>query len=181
MVMGHIARSWYCGWVPTIGQEITRDTISPSLLKEMRQLEESTTVLSKICSQAMLIANTLNHRGSHLKSASVMGLKDKEEIQDLGQKLLELQALVERLGKTQPPLLAFSHMLMVHMHHLKGNHLTEMGKETAACYKSLNEGVAIFSSWIRHTLELVKPVALRTSHITAIDTYKKPAERDLTL
>jgi hypothetical protein len=25
MVMGHVDRSWYCGWVPAIGQEISRD------------------------------------------------------------------------------------------------------------------------------------------------------------
>ncbi len=179
IVMGHIARSWYCGWVPTIGQEITREMISPPLLKNMRELAESTEVLSKICTQAIWVANSLNNRGSMLKSPNLMGIKEKEELQELGQKLLELQTLVDRLGKAQPPLLAFSQMLAIHMHHLRGNHLAEMGKETAVCYKSLSEGVAIFSSWIKYTLDLVKPVALKTANITPIDSRIKPVEKDL--
>ena len=40
MVMGHIARSWYCGWVPTLGQELNRHSITPELVRQV--LDEET-------------------------------------------------------------------------------------------------------------------------------------------
>ena len=40
MVNGHIARSWYCGWVPPIGGEITREVISPPLVQKLRELTQ---------------------------------------------------------------------------------------------------------------------------------------------
>ena len=179
MVMGHVARSWYCGWVPSIGNEITREMVSPALLKHLRELEESTEVLSKICTQAILIGNTLGHRGSALKSPNLMSIQEREELQDLGRKLLELQKLVDRLGQTHHSLLGFSKMLAVQMHHLKGNHLGEMGKESAQCYKLLRDGVAIYSLWIKHTLSLTKPVAIRPNHLTLVEAPSTPSTKEL--
>ncbi len=179
MVMGHVARSWYCGWVPSIGQEVSREMISPPLVKHLRELEESTEVLSKVCSQAILIGNTLGHRGATLKTPHLMSIQEREELQDLGKKLLELQGLVDRLAQTHPALGAFSKMLAVQMHHLKGTHLGEMGKETAVCYKVLRDGVSIYSAWVKHTLALVRPVALRSSHLNLVETPNISAEKDL--
>ncbi len=179
MVMGHVARSWYCGWVPSIGNEITREMISPALLKQLRELEESTEVLSKVCSQAILIGNTMGHRGASLKSPNLMSIQEKEELQELGRKLLDLQTLVDRLGQTHSTLSAFSKMLAIQMHHLKGNHLGEMGTETALCYKVLRDGVTIFSAWIKHTLSLVKPVAIRPNHLTLVDPASTSPTQEL--
>jgi hypothetical protein len=179
MVMGQIARSWYCGWVPPVGQEILRESLSPSLIQQLRELKESTEVLSKICDQAAKTALTLNRKSSTLKSQKLMGVRDREELQELGAALAELEGLIERLSKTHTPLLTFSQMSKVMMHHLKGSDLAELGRETAQCYRQLNEGVQIYRSWIKHTLELVKPIALASSNVTSIGSLRKPLEKEL--
>jgi len=179
MVMGHVARSWYCGWVPSIGNEITREMISPKLLKHLRELEESTDVISKICTQAILIGNTLGHRDTASKALNLMSTKEIDELQDLGRKLLELQGLVDRVGQTHTTLSAFSKMLAVQMHHLKSTHLAEMGKEASQCYKTIRDGTAIYSNWIKYTLNLIKPVAIsqRQTHMT--DTHRAEPTQEL--
>ena len=51
------------------------------------------------------------------------------------------------------------------MHNLHGDHLTDLGQESAECYRQLSEGVSVLRDWLKHTLELARPVALqRPSH-----------------
>jgi hypothetical protein len=166
MVMGHIARAWYCGWVPQIGQEIHRESIDSSLVQKLRELQEAADVLYRVCEQAKKIALTLNWKSSALKSTKLMGIHDKQELQHLGKTLLELELLIERLGKAQPVLRAFSQMTKILMHHLKGTEISELGKETADCYRQLNDGIQILKDWIHFTLELAKPVAIQPTTVT---------------
>jgi ADP-heptose:LPS heptosyltransferase len=164
MVMGHIARSWYCGWVPPVGQELTRGVLHPEFLKKLRELEESSGVLLKVCEEAKKTALTLRLRSGNLRSEKIMRLSDRDEIKALGIKLMELDTLMERLGKTHPPLLAFSQMSKVLMHNLKSTHLSELGKESAECYRLLGDGIKILRDWIQATLDLAKPVAVVAAH-----------------
>ena len=177
-VMGHIARAWYCGWIPEIHQEISREQIAPELLQIVRQYEESSEVLSKICVQASRIANTIHTKSLNLKSTKVMRLQEKEELQDLGNKLLELEELILRLGKTHSPLLAFSHMLKVLLHHLQGEEMAELGRDTSLIYRHLLEGVHIFKSWISFTLQLGKPIALQPRLVPVTDLHSHRSGRD---
>ncbi len=177
MVIGQIARSWYCGWTPPVGQELDRETISPALVRMLRELRESTEVLSKICEQASKTALLLNRKSLSLKSEKIMNLADREEIQNLGQALAELEQLIDRLAKTHSPLLAFSHMCKVLMHHLKGNQLADLGKESSECYRQLSEGIAIFRSWINFTLDLVKPRKLQPVQVgSMVDPTRHPGK-----
>lgn len=169
MVMGHMARAWYCGWLPPIGKEITREAISPQLIQKLREISESTQVLSKICLQASQTAKALNQRGSALKSEKVMGLRDRTEIQELGKTLTELEGLMERVTNTHPPLKGFSQMSKVLMHHLQGTQLSDLGKETAESYKQLNEGIQLFKQWIQSTLDIAKPVAVKSATISTFE------------
>jgi hypothetical protein len=162
MVMGHTARSWYCGWTPAIGSELARERIGPELLRDLRRLEECTNVLTKICEEASRTATALNLRSLKLKSDRVMGLRDRDDLRELGKKLIELDTLIERMGRTQAPLQAFSQMSKVLMHNLRSTQLAEMGKETADCYRQLGEGVRIMGDWLKHTTGLVRPVAVQT-------------------
>ena len=173
MVIGHIARSWYCGWVPPMGQELTRENITPSLLQKLRELQEACDVLAKICTQAEATALQLNLKSSGLKSEKVMQLPDREEIKELGKTLLDLEALIDRVTVQQPALKAFSQMVKVLMHNLKGNNLADLGKETSASYKQIQDGIRIFREWIGHTLGLVKPVSVRPASITPLDSDKE--------
>lgn len=181
MVMGHVARAWYCGWVPTIGQEITRKTMSPQLIQKIRELEESGEVFSKICEQAYQTATTLNRKSASLRSDKVMGVQDREELRALGKTLLELENLIDRLAKTHAPLLAFSQMAKVMMQNLKGTHLADLGKETADYYRQINEGVTIYREWIKYTLNLAKPVALSPPNVTLLPPPSRPRDPDIFL
>jgi hypothetical protein len=160
MVNGHIARAWYCGWTPPIGQEISREILSPALLTQLRELTESSTVLAKICEQAGRTAKDLRERSGRLRSDKVMGIREREELRDLGKKLMDLDALVDRMGKAHAPLVGFSNMSKVLMHNLKGTQLSDLGQESAACYRQLQEGLQILGEWLKYTMSLARPMAV---------------------
>ncbi|MFL5812598.1 MAG: glycosyltransferase family 9 protein [Bdellovibrionia bacterium] len=174
MVMGHIARAWYCGWVPPLGQELTRNAITPQLIQSLRQLQEAAEVLSKICDEATRTAIHLNRHSSKLKSQKIMRIRDREQIQEMSQKLQELDSLIERLGQTQPSLAAFSQMSKVLMHNLMGEQISDLGRETAECYRQLLEGVGILREWIKFTINLARPVALRSEPLALVSPPVPP-------
>jgi ADP-heptose:LPS heptosyltransferase len=159
-VVGHIARAWYCGWVPPVGQGIPRERISPALVQRLRQVEESCDVMLKIFDEAGKTAATLKQRSSSLKSDKIMRLGDRDELVALGKRLQELDQLIERLAGAEPTLVTFSQMSKVLMHNMSGTRLSELGKESSSVYKQLNEGVSILRDWTKHTLKLARPVAL---------------------
>lgn len=170
MVVGQIARSWYCGWVPPAGHELKRETIGPQLIQQLQQLKSSTEVLSKICKKGRRTALDLHQKSATLKSNKIMTIDHREEFYHLGQSLNELEALIGRLAQTHFPLKTFSQMVKVLMHHLKGDRLTDLGKETADCYQQLDEGVTILRNWIQQTLELVKLRPIRTASIQTLES-----------
>ena len=139
-VMGQIARSWYCGWVPPIGQEMSRSMINPGLIQSLRHLDESSKVFEKICVEAAKTSQLFQNKSASLASDKVMRISDKEILRDLGKKLMELDILVERVATANEPLLPFSRMSKVLMHNLKGDHLADLGRESAESYHLLNQG-----------------------------------------
>jgi ADP-heptose:LPS heptosyltransferase len=161
-VNGHIARSWYCGWVPPVGGEIRRELISPQLIQKLRELSEAATVLAKICEQATRSAKELKDRSSRLRSDKIMRLQDRDELRVLGRKLMDLDALVERMGKVNPSLAGFAQMSKVLMHNLKSTHLADLGEESASAYRQLGDGVKILGDWLKHTIGLARPVAIQS-------------------
>ncbi len=160
MVVGHIARAWYCGWTPPVGNELNRDRISPTLIRKLRELRESTGVLGKLCEEAVRTALSLNRHSMRLKSDKLMNLTDRDELRALGKKLIEIDSLVDRVGKVHPALTTFSQMSKVLMHNLSGDALAELGRESADAYKQLGEGVSLMNDWLDHTLKLARPVAI---------------------
>lgn len=160
MVMGHIARSWYCGWVPPLGQELAREQLGPKLIQSLRELKDSSLVLSQILAEAQKTALALNEKGARLKSEKVMSLNERTELTDLGKKLFELDELVERLIVTQPILSGFSKMSKVLMHNLRSVQMADLGKESASCYSQLREGIEILQDWVDFTQSLAKPVVV---------------------
>ena len=162
MVLGHIARAWYCGWVPSLGAEVRRETIGPSLVQSVRSIEEGAHVLQEICDKATSTADQLSRKGSSLKSEKVMGLEDRSTIQTLGATLAELESLMKRVTNARPQLLPFSEMSKVLMHNLRGEQISELARETGLSYKRIHDGLTILREWISHTLGLVKPTAVMT-------------------
>ena len=169
MVVGHTARAWYCGWTPTVAKELDRAMIGPGLVKELRRLEESSELLSKVCDEAVKTASLLNSRSKTLRSDRVMRLGDRDELRDLGKKLMELDALIERLGKAHSPLRFFSQMGKVMMHNLSGENLAELGRESAESYKLIGEGVGILREWLKTTLSKSRPAVVQGDRIASVE------------
>ena len=171
VITEQMGRAWYCGWTPPIGQGIARENIGPDLVKKLRELEESSKVLTQICEEATRLASILHERSENLKSERLMSLEDKSDLNQLSTSLHELDTLLHRLGQTHSPLLAFSQMSQVLMHNLAGAKLVEVAGESVHSYRQLAEGAALMQSWVKHCLALVKPVALSVT-----PSREKPSE-----
>src|SRR5262249_31707586 len=154
------ARFWYCGWTPGVGKEIHRETINPTLIQKLRELKETSELFSKIYEKACQTAADLKNKSSHLKSDKLMGIQDREELQRLGNSLLHLDSLSERLIQVHPMLRGFINMTKVLMHHLEGGQISEISKETAESYQQVRDGINIFKEWVDYTLKLAKPTAI---------------------
>jgi hypothetical protein len=164
MAVGYIARAWYCGWTPKLGQELTRTTLTPPLLTRLRKLEESACVLSKIFKEARITSSALAFKSSRIKNDHIMSVQKKSDLQEHAKKLIELENLADRLVQTEPLLAGFVHLSRVLMHNLDGAHISEMAKQSASAYRQLEDGIQILNDWIQHTLRLAKPVPLSPVH-----------------
>jgi hypothetical protein len=161
-VLGHVARSWYCGWTPPVGQEVDRLAIGPALVQGLRALAESVEVLAKVCEEAKRTALELHRRSSALRSPRLMTVEEQRELSELNAKLVELDGLLERLGKAQPALELFPRMGKVLQHNLRGETVAELSRESAESYQQLLEGAMVVSQWITKTLGLVRPELARS-------------------
>lgn len=158
IVMGQVARAWYCGWVAPVGLELKRDQIAPKLLRELREMQESASVILKVCREAVHVSLAIASKGVSLRSQSLMSLEDKKEFEEMNQKLQELDGLMERISQVHFAFKAFSQMSKVMMHNMSGNRISELAKESAENYRQLTEGVELFIDWLRYTLNLARPM-----------------------
>ncbi|MBS1963872.1 MAG: glycosyltransferase family 9 protein [Bdellovibrionales bacterium] len=162
-VLGHLAREWYCGWVPPVGQELERTEVSPELVQNLRKLSEGIEVLDKIYGEIIRTADDLFRKTKTLKSEHLMKLSDREKIHELGKKLEELETLSERVGTAQEPLQAIHRLSKILMHNLTGKRVSEVAEETVGVYRFLRIGVGGLRNWTNHTLGLARPVAVASS------------------
>lgn len=176
-VLSHMAREWYCGWVPPIGQEIFRGEITTDLVKSLRKLKEGVDVVDQIFGEAARTATRLHQKTKKLKSEHLMKMQDRAEIQELGAKLQELEALIVRVGATQEPLAVFSRLTKVLMHNIQGKKISELAEETAGVHQFLRVGSQAMRQWIEHTLSLAKPIALNPqAQVIPLKKEKKAPE-----
>lgn len=159
-VLAYLAREWYCGWVPKVGSELSRNELHPDLVSTLRKLQEGLVVLDQILGESIRTADHLHQKTKQLRSETLMKMSDKASIQELGSKLEELEALVERIGSAQAPLSVFHRMLRVLMHNIRGEKLSELARETSDTYRFLRLGVGSMREWVDHTLKLARPMAI---------------------
>ncbi|MFN7684606.1 MAG: glycosyltransferase family 9 protein [Oligoflexia bacterium] len=160
LVHAQIARQWYCGWTAQVGSELNRQTIGPRLLQDLRALSDSSEVLLRVLSEAVRTSEQFQAKGSGLKSEKLMSVSDRQELEKLGRKLLELQKLIERLAAADTHLSLFSAMLTVMLHNLQGEQIAEISKETLLSFKQLEQGAELLRMWIKHTLKMARPAAV---------------------
>ena len=163
--VGYLARAWYCGWVPPIAGELARERLSPELVRSLRELGESSEVLAKICTEGKRIAEGIIQKAKKLKSPTVMDIETQREFRDLGVTLQDLDSLIERMGRTHPALRVFSNMSRILMHNLDGDQIHEMGRSSIQAYDQILRGANLLEEWVKHTLQLAKPVALQTANV----------------
>ena len=126
----------------------------------LRQLEESALVLKKIFTEARNTSTLLGWKSARMKSDRVMSVQNRDELRELGKKLIELEGLSERVSSAENLLNGYVLLARVLMHNMHGEHLTELSKQSASAYKQLEEGVEILLKWITHSVNLAKPKAL---------------------
>ncbi|NDD93460.1 hypothetical protein EBZ37_15440, partial [bacterium] len=163
LVNGQIARLWHCGWTAKDGAEINRASIRPILLQDLRSLDESSSVLLRVSQEAVRSAQQLNKKAIQLKSSKIMSIEDRQELETMGRRILELQKLVDRLAAADAHLAGFSNLLQVMMHNLEGDHIAEVSRETAIAWQQVERGTELLRRWVKHTLGLARPVALQTT------------------
>lgn len=159
-VLSHCARKWYCGWVPEIGQELSRTELSPDLVQSLRKLEEGSFVLDRIYLEASRVATRLHEKASKLKSEKLMKTSDREALADLGSQLQELENLIDRVGNAQEPMKPFVRLTKILLHNAEGEKISKIAESTSEAYKFLRLGTELMREWISHTLGLAKPVAV---------------------
>jgi ADP-heptose:LPS heptosyltransferase len=176
-VLGHLAREWYCGWVPPVGQELERAEVSPELVQNLRKLSEGIEVLDKVYGEMIRTADELFRKTKTLKSEHLMKVSDREKIFVLGKKLEELEQLSERVGTAQEPLQAMHRLAKVLMHNLTGKLVSEVAEETVGVYRFLRIGIAGLRNWTNHTLGLARPVAVASTStvVSLTDRQRSPS------
>ncbi len=160
VVMGQVARSWYCGWVAPLGQGIERDRISADLLKELRGLEGVIDEVSKECEKGASIASLLVQKAKRVRAAHIMDVKLKEEIRELGEQLASIDLRIEDAAQRNSALKSFSNLSKVMLHHLQGSYLEEVSRGAAQAYRQIREGLELTQQWVKHTLKVARPVSL---------------------
>jgi len=156
-VMGDIARTWYCGWVPPVGQGLAQDELSPELIRTLREAIPLAEEVERDYVHAQQLTQQISTKSGKLKSDRLMPIEEKRELGRLAQELSELEENVKAKSSKSILLDGFQKMHTVMMHNLKGTQLKEIAIESSSSFGQLLEGVRILKNWAKHTLELSKP------------------------
>lgn len=168
LVLGHIARAWYCGWTPPIGQELNRDNVGPALLKDLRSLRTPCEELVRLCEEGARISDQISEKARSLVSDKVMSAEDRTVVTRLSAALQDIEAKMEKVTSEHRGLKAFSQMTRVMMHNLQGESLRELGRESAFCYRKMSEGIKTFKLWLDHTFQLTRPRVVDRDNVVGI-------------
>lgn len=163
MVLGQVARAWFCGWTAPTGSEISREMLSPELIQSLRGTSESFSALAKILDQAIECSGRIEKKSDKLKSTHLIDVRMREELQVAGAELQELDALIERLGNVHRPVLALHRMREIFMHNIEGQTLSEVSSEGRQIYERLKTAVEVYRGWIDFTLNLARPRAVESA------------------
>jgi len=159
-VRGQIARAWFCGWLPSIDQEVQKMNLTPSLIKRIRALNDSLLVIEKISREARETAGRLEAVAKRTKSGYLMSIEERAEIEEAGKRLLEIEGLMTRVGQVEPELECMLIWYRQMIHNLKSDTIHGMAKETASAFDLVIEGLDLISAYTGKTLNQAKPKAV---------------------
>jgi hypothetical protein len=162
-VRGQMARAWFCGWLPALDQEAAKLTLSPTLIKRIRSLQDSVQVISQIVEGASVTARELETLSSRNRTGHLMTVEDREAIETCGKKLLEMEALIGRVTRVEPELECLLKWYRQRIHNLESQTLSGMAKETLQALDLMIEGMDLLTAWTTKTLEMARPRAVDSS------------------
>jgi hypothetical protein len=160
---GQVARSWFCGWIPPIEQEIERLRLNPELIRRIRQVRESLTLIEQVTDQGKTVSKELGAVATRIRNPRIMSADDREAIDAHGKKLLEIEALISRVVNVERELRAFLVWYQHLMHNLNGDTLVEMANETHHAFDLMGEGIHLVNACVNRALEKAKPKAITIS------------------
>jgi ADP-heptose:LPS heptosyltransferase len=164
---GQIARAWFCGWVPPIDEEVEKTKMNPELIKKTRAMGESLRVIEQLCIEGKAACKELGAVASSIKNPKIMSVDDREKIDALGKKLLELEGLMSRVVNVESELRGFLSWYQQLMHNLGGATLEQMSKETIQAFDLVGEGAELVHVYADKLLAKAKPKAVNISEVVS--------------
>jgi ADP-heptose:LPS heptosyltransferase len=160
-VRGQMARSWFCGWLPSIDQEVAKLSLNPTLIKRIREIHESILLLEKLASQGRSFAAELFQASSKTKNGYLMSVEERDHIEGFGKKIIEVETLMDRVIQVEPELRCLLKWYQQLMHNLTGATIPAMAKETIHGFDLMAEGVDLLLVYTQKTLETARPKAVK--------------------
>ncbi len=157
LVVGQLARSWYCGWTSPVGVEIRRETLSPELVQALRALKESTEAFDRVLMRAQEQTREITRLTLSLRSEKLMGVEVRARLQLLGAELADIDSLMDRLALVHSELRVFTELRKVMLHNIEGETMAEISAHSTQAYELLQRGVKLYLEWIQYALELARP------------------------
>jgi ADP-heptose:LPS heptosyltransferase len=160
-VRGQMARAWFCGWLPSVDQEVAKLSLNPALIKKIRSVHESIQILEKLAGQGRALAVELHQVASKTRG-HLMSVEERDHIESFGKRILDVEALMSRVIMVEPELRCLLKWYQQLMHNLQGETIAAMAKETVQGFDLLEEGIELISVYTKKTLDTAKPKAVRT-------------------
>jgi ADP-heptose:LPS heptosyltransferase len=154
---GQIARAWFCGWVPSIDEEVSKLHLSPALIKRVREVREPLRVLEQLSVEGKTTAKELINVVGSVKNQKIMPVEDRDEIERHGKKLLELEGLMSRVVNVETELRCFFVWYQHLMHNLNGETIDQMAKETSQAFDLVGEGAELVHVYVDKVLQRARP------------------------
>ena len=161
-VRGQMARAWFCGWLPSVDQEVAKLSLNPELIKKIRGIHESILLLEKLTSQGRALAVELYQVANKTRAGYLMSVDERDRIENFGKKILEVESLMTRVIQLEPELLCLLKWYQQLMHNLQGKNIAEMAKETIHGFDLVAEGLDLLLLYTKKTLEIAKPKSIKT-------------------
>jgi hypothetical protein len=98
-VRGQMARAWFCGWLPSVEQEVAKLSLNPELVKRIRAVNDSVLILEKLAQEGRQYAHELFQTMKKNRQGYLMSVEERESIEAQGKKILELGASPSESGR----------------------------------------------------------------------------------
>jgi hypothetical protein len=162
-VRGQMARAWFCGWLPSIDQEVAKLSLSPGLIKRIRSVNESILVIERLVNESRATAVSLANLAQKTKNSYLMSVEDRTHIEESGKKLLEVEELMSRVTHLEPEMHCLLMWYQQLIHNLSSETLFGMAKETVQAFDLVTEGLDLLAAYTQKTLERAKPKSVSSS------------------